>query len=172
MRILISDTNPEAVKNAPDNIKPDSDFHRDRDAALARSRAEAIDVFTPKPLWVVKAHISVPLGSFFATWKPKDEQDGLNYEKRLVDKSVGEALVTRLKEKHAVISNYECKKQSLKPPVGVSLPKLQRRGIDVIEKLSSIKVPQNVDKSCNTPVFNSKKVEEHHTIIPSASCTS
>ena len=40
LRILISDTNPEAVKKALDNLKPDSDFHGDRDAALARSRAD------------------------------------------------------------------------------------------------------------------------------------
>ena len=40
LRILISDTNPEAVRKALDNLKPDSDFHGDRDAALARSRAD------------------------------------------------------------------------------------------------------------------------------------
>ena len=40
----------------------------------------------------------------------------------------------------------------------------------VIEKLSSVKVPENVDKERTTPVFNTKKVEEHHAIIPSASC--
>ena len=258
LRILISDTNPEAVKKALDNLKPDSDFYGDRDAALARSRAdwlhgmnltrlytkmaerngynggplrigrvkttvtalvvrrdEAIEAFTPKPFWVVKAQVSVAHGSFFATWKPKDEQVGLDEEKRLVDKSVGEALVTRLKGKPAVISKYECKKQSSKPPVGFSLPKLQmiaskkydlspakvleicqklyelgiltyprsdceylpdahhddaQRVFNVIETLSSVRVPQNVDKKRNSPVFNSKKVEEHHAIIPSASC--
>ncbi len=258
LRILISDTNPEAVKNALDNLKPDSDFHGDRDAALARSRAdwlhgmnltrlytkmaerngynggplrigrvktpvtalvvrrdEAIEAFTPKPFWVVKADIHVANGSFSATWKPHDEQDGLDEDKRLIDKSVGEILITRLKGKPAVISKYECKKQSSKPPIGFSLPKLQmiaskrydlspakvldicqklyeqgiltyprsdceflsdahhddaQRVFDVIETLSSVRVPQNVDKNRNTPVFNSKKVEEHHAIIPSASC--
>ena len=40
----------------------------------------------------------------------------------------------------------------------------------VIEKLSPAKIPQTVDKKRKTPVFNSKKVEEHHAIIPSASC--
>ena len=258
LRILISDTNPEAVKIALDNLKPDSDFHGDRDAALARSRAdwlhgmnltrlytkmaerngynggplrigrvktpvtalvvrrdEAIDAFTPKPFWLVKANISVQNGTFSATWKPKDVQDGLDEEKRLIDKSVGDALVTRLKGKPAVISKYECKKQSSKPPVGFSLPKLQmiaskkydlspakvleicqklyelgiltyprsdceflpdahhddaQRVFDVIETLSSVRVPQNVDKCRNSPVFNSNKVQEHHAIIPSASC--
>ena len=258
LRILISDTNPEAVKMALDNLKPNSDFHGDRDAALARSRAdwlhgmnltrlytkmaerngynggplrigrvktpvtalvvrrdETIEAFTPKPFWVVKAQISVAQGSFLATWKPKDEQQGFDEEKRLVDQSVGEALVTRLKGKSAVISKSECKKQSSKPPVGFSLPKLQmiaskkydlspanvldicqklyelgiltyprsdceflpdahqydaQRVFHVIESLSSIKVPEAVDRGRNTPVFNSKKVEEHHAIIPSASC--
>ena len=258
LRILISDTNSEAVKMALDNLKPDSDFHGDRDAALARSRAdwlhgmnltrlytkmaerngynggplrigrvktpvtalvvrrdEAIDAFTPKPFWLVKANISVQNGTFSATWKPKDVQDGLDEEKRLIDKSVGDALVTRLKGKPAVISKYECKKQSSKPPVGFSLPKLQmiaskkydlspakvleicqklyeqgiltyprsdceflpdahhddaQRVFDVIETLSSVRVPQNVDKCRNSPVFNSNKVQEHHAIIPSASC--
>ena len=182
---------------------------------VANWRKGAIEAFTPKPFWVVKAQISVAHGSFFATWKPKDQQDGLDEEKRLVDKSVGDALVTRLKGKPAVISKYECKKQSSKPPVGFSLPKLQmiaskkydlspakvleicqklyelgiltyprsdceylpdahhddaQRVFDVIEILSSVRVPQNVDKKRISPVFNSKKVEEHHAIIPSASC--
>ena len=45
-----------------------------------------------------------------------------------------------------------------------------QRVFDVIEKLSSVKIPEAVDKVRKTPVFNSKKVEEHHAIIPSASC--
>ena len=258
LRILISDTNPEAVKKALNNLKPDSDFHGDRDAALARSRAdwlhgmnltrlytkmaerngysgaplrigrvktpvtalvvrrdEAIEAFTPKPFWIIRANIEVANGSFYATWKPKDEQQGLDEEKRLVDKSVAEALVARLKGKNATITKYECKKSASKPPVGFSLPKLQmiaskkydlspaktleicqklyeqgiltyprsdceflpdthhdeaQRVFDVIETLSSVKVPEAVDKGRSTPVFNSKKVEEHHAIIPSASC--
>ena len=258
LRILISDTNPEAVKKALDNLKPDSDFYGDRDAALARSRAdwlhgmnltrlytkmaerngynggplrigrvktpvtalvvkrdEAIEAFIPKPFWILKAEISVANGSFKATWKPKEEQQGLDEEKRLVDKSVAETLVSQLTGKSATITKYECKKQSSKPPVGFSLPKLQmiaskkfdlspaktleicqnlyeqgiltyprsdceflpdahhddaQRVFDVIEKLSSVKIPEAVDKVRKTPVFNSKKVEEHHAIIPSASC--
>ena len=258
LRILISDTNPEAVKKALDNLKPDSDFHGDRDAALARSRAdwlhgmnltrlytkmaerngyyggplrigrvktpvtalvvrrdEAIESFTPKPFWLVKAHVAVQNGTFYATWKPRDEQQGLDDEKRLVDKFVGEALVSRLEGKPATITKYESKKLSSKPPVGFSLPKLQmiaskkfdlspakvleicqklyEQGIltyprsdceylpdahqdeadnvfSVIETLSSLKIPSMTDKSRKTPVFNSKKVEEHHAIIPSASC--
>ena len=165
LRILISDTNPEAVKKALDNLKPDSDFHGDRDAALARSRAdwlhgmnltrlytkmaerngynggplkigrvktpvtalvvrrdEDIEAFSPKPFWIVKANIAVQNGMFYATWKPHDEQQGLDVDKRLIDKSVGEALVTRLKGKLANITKYESKKLSSKPPVGFSLP--------------------------------------------------
>ena len=246
LRILISDTNPEAVKKALNNLKPDSEFHGDRDAALARSRAdwlhgmnltrlytkmaekngynggplrigrvktpvtalvvrrdEAIESFTPKPFWIIRANIEVASGSFNAMWKPHDEQQELDEEKRLVDKSVAEALVTRLKGKSATITQYESKKVTSKPPVGFSLPKLQmiaskkydlspaktleicqklyEQGIltyprsdceffAVIEKLSSVKVPETVDKGRSTPVFNSKKVEEHHAIIPSASC--
>ena len=258
LRILISDTNPEAVKKALDNLKPDSDFFGDRDAALARSRAdwlhgmnltrlytkmaerngynggplrigrvktpvtalvvrrdEAIEAFIPKPFWILKAEISVANGSFKATWKPKEEQQGLDEEKRLVDKSVAETLVSQLTGKSATITKYESKKQSSKPPLGFSLPKLQmiaskkfdlspaktleicqnlyeqgiltyprsdceflpdahhedaQRVFDVITKLSSVKVPEAVDKGRTTPVFNSKKVEEHHAIIPSASC--
>ena len=258
LRILISDTNPEAVKKALDNLKPDSDFYGDRDAALARSRAdwlhgmnltrlytkmaerngynggplrigrvktpvtalvvrrdEAIEAFIPKPFWILKAEISVANGSFKATWKPKEEQQGLDEEKRLVDKSVADALVSQLTGKSATITKYESKKQSSKPPLGFSLPKLQmiaskkfdlspaktleicqnlyeqgiltyprsdceflpdahhddaQRVFDVIEKLSSVKVPEAVDEGRSTPVFNCKKVEEHHAIIPSASC--
>ncbi|MBR0078747.1 MAG: DNA topoisomerase III, partial [Synergistaceae bacterium] len=128
---------------------------------------------------------------------------------------MAENLISRLKGKPANITKYESKKQSSKPPVGLSLPKLQmiaskkfdlspaktleicqklyEQGIltyprsdceflpdahqdeaekvfAVIEKLSPAKIPQTVDKKRKTPVFNSKKVEEHHAIIPSASC--
>lgn len=40
MPIPLSDTNPEAVRKALDNLKPNSDFHGEHDAALARSRAD------------------------------------------------------------------------------------------------------------------------------------
>ncbi|MBR6901072.1 MAG: DNA topoisomerase 3 [Synergistaceae bacterium] len=257
-RILISDTNPEAVKKALDNLRPNSDFQGDHDAAVARSRAdylhginltrlytklaeingysgkplkigrvktpvtalvvrrdEEIEAFKTKPFWVVQADIDVKSGTFKALLKPKDEQDGLDEEKRLVDKAVAETLANKLTGKSATITKYESKKQSSKPPVGYSLPKLQmivskkydispaktleicqklyEQGIltyprsdceflpeahqdeaekvfGVIEKLSSLKIPENVDKIRKTPVFNTKKVEEHHAIIPSASC--
>ena len=260
LRILISDTNPEAVKKALDNLKPNINFHGYGDAALARSRAdwlhginltrlytklaekngysgsplrigrvktpvtalvvrrdEAIESFVPKPFWGIKADISVKNGSFYVTWKPKDEQGGLDEDKRLVDKSIAESLISKLKGKSVTITKYESKKQSSKPPVGFSLPKLQmiaskkfdlspaktleicqklyEQGIltyprsdceyeylpeahqeeaekvfAVIEKLSPVKIPEMIDKERKTSVFNSKKVEEHHAIIPSASC--
>jgi len=258
LRILINDTNPEAVRKALDNLRPNSEFQGDSDAARTRSRAdylhginltrlftklaeingysgkplkigrvktpvtalvvrreEEISSFVSKPFWVIKADIEVKNGLFTATWKPKDEQSGLDEEKRLIDKSTAEFLANKLTGKSATITKYECKKQSSKPPVGYSLPKLQmiaskkydispaktleicqklyEQGIltyprsdceflpenhqdeaekvfGVIENLSSLKVPENVDKTRKTPVFNSKKVAEHHAIIPSASC--
>ena len=39
-RILISDTNPDAVKKALAELKPNEDFRGDRDAARARSQAD------------------------------------------------------------------------------------------------------------------------------------
>ena len=258
LRILIRDTNPEAVRKALDNLRPNSDFKEDSDAAKVRERAdwlyginftrfytklaeqngyrgkplkvgrvktpvtalvvrrdEEIEAFVAKPFWVIKADIEIQKGSFTAIWKPKDEQQGLDEEKRLVDKSIAESLANKLTGKSATITKYESKKQSSKPPVGFSLPKLQmiaskkydlspsktleicqelyEQGIltyprsdceflpeahqeeaekifAVIEKLSSVKVPETVDKCRQTPVFNSKKVEERHAIIPSASC--
>ena len=258
LRILISDTNPEAVKKALDNLKPNEDFRGDRDAARARSRADwlhgmnmtrlytllaekngydggplrigrvktpvtalvvnrdiAIETFVPKPFWKLKADIQVSNGTFTATWKPKEEQPGLDEEGRLVDKAIGDELVSKLKGQTAVITKYESKRQSVKPPLGYSLPRLQmaaskmydlspsrvleicqglyERGIttyprsdceylpdghkeeaakvfEVIERLSSLKVPGEIQSERKTPVFNSGKVEEHHAIIPSASC--
>ena len=178
-------------------------------------RDEEIESFVAKPFWAIKADIEVQNGSFSAMWKPKDEQDGLDEEKRLVDKAVAESLANRLTGKSATITKYESKKQSSKPPVAYSLPKLQmiaskkydlspsktleicqklyEQGIltyprsdceflpethhdeaekvfAVIEKLSSVKVPESADKGRKTSVFNTTKVAEHHAIIPSASC--
>ena len=258
LRILISDTNPEAVRKALDNLRPNSDFKGDSDAAKVRERAdwlyginfsrfytklaeqsgyrgkplkvgrvktpvtalvvrrdEEIESFVAKPFWVIKADIEVKNGSFSAVWKPKDGQQGLDEEKRLVDKSVAENIANRLTGKSAAITKYGSKKQSSKPPVGYSLPKLQmiaskkydlspsktleicqklyEQGIltyprsdceflpethqeeaekvfAVIEKLSSVKIPETADKGRKTSVFNTSKVAEHHAIIPSASC--
>lgn len=258
LRILISDTNPEAVRKALNNLRPNSDFKGDSDAAKVRERAdwlyginftrfytklaeqngyrgkplkvgrvkspvtalvvrrdEEIESFVAKPFWSIRADIEVQNGSFSAIWKAKDEQQGLDEEKRLVNKAVAEALANRLTGKSATITKYESKKQSSKPPVGYSLPKLQmiaskkydlspsktleicqklyEHGIltyprsdceflpethhdeaekvfAVIEKLSSVKVPEDVDKGRKTSVFNTSKVAEHHAIIPSASC--
>lgn len=258
LRILISDTNPEAVRKALDSLKPNTDFQGDRDAARARSQADwlhgmnmtrlytklaekngynggplrigrvktpvtalvvnrdlEIESFVPKPFWTIRAEITVSGGTFGATWKPKEEQSGLDEEGHLIDKAIGEGLVSHLKGHPAVITKYESKKQAVKPPLGFSMPRLQmaaskkydlspsrvleicqklyEQGImtyprsdceylpeshqeeagkvfEVIEKLSSLKVPDGIDKGRKTPVFNSKKVEEHHAIIPSASC--
>ena len=258
LRILISDTNPEAVKKALDNLKPNADFRGDRDAARARSRADwlhgmnmtrlytklaekngynggplrigrvktpvtalvvnrdiEIESFVPKPFWTLKADIQVSGGTFITTWKPKEEQAGLDDEGRLIDKAIGDELVGKLKGQTALITKYESKKQSVKPPLGYSLPRLQmaasqkhdlspsrvleicqslyERGIttyprsdceylpdghkdeaakvfDVIERLSTLKLPGEIQAERKTPVFNSSKVEEHHAIIPSASC--
>ena len=71
MRILINDTNSEAVRKALDNLRPNSDFQGDRDAAVA------------------------------------------------------ETFANKLTGKSATITKYESKKQSSKPPVGYSFPKLQ-----------------------------------------------
>ena len=258
LRILISDTNPEAVRKALDNLKPNSDFKGDRDAARARSRADwlhgmnmtrlytklaekngydggplrigrvktpvtalvvnrdiEIETFVPKPFWTLKAEVNVADGTFLVTWKPKENQAGLDEEGRLIDKAVGDELVDKLKGQTALITKYESKKQSVKPPLGYSLPRLQmaasqkydlspsrvleicqslyERGITtyprsdceylpdghkeeatrvfaVIERLSTLKVPGEIQTGRKTPVFNSAKVEEHHAIIPSASC--
>ena len=86
--------------------------------ALVVRRDEDIEAFSPKPFWIVKANIAVQNGTFYATWKPHDEQQGLDEDKRLIDKSVGEALVTRLKGKLANITKYESKKLSSKPRSG------------------------------------------------------
>ena len=258
MRLLIRDTNPEAVRQALSELKPNEEFRGDRDAARARSQADwlhgmnmtrlytklaerngynggplrigrvktpvtalvvrrdlEIEAFVPKPYWTLKAALRVNGASFWATWKPKDTQPGLDEEGRLTDKAIGEALVSSLMGKAATITKYESKKQSIKPPVGYSLPKLQmaasqkgdisparvleicqklyeqgiltyprsdceylpeghqgdaEKVIAVIETLSSLKRPDGLDVSKSPSVFNSKKVQEHHAIIPSASC--
>lgn len=255
-RILIRDMNPDAIRKALSELKPNEDFRGDRDAARARSQADwlhgmnmtrlytklaeekgyngpplrigrvktpvtalvvrrdlEIENFKPKPYWLLRADVKMPYGAFLATWKPKEEQTGLDEEGRLVDKAIGDALAETLKGQEAKVIKHESKKHKIKPPLGFSLPQLQiaaskkhdlspakvlsicqklyERGIltyprsdceylpephqkdaakimELIEKLSSITIPVEVDFRRKTPVFNSKKVEEHHAIIPSA----
>ena len=125
-RVLISDTNPDAVRKALAELKPNEDFRGDRDAARARSQADwlhgmnmtrlytklaekngydggplrigrvktpvtalvvcrdlEIESFVPKPYWALQAQIQVKEGAFWAGWRPKEEQTGLDEEGRL-----------------------------------------------------------------------------------------
>ena len=61
--------------------------------------------------------------TFNAALKPKGEQQR-DEEKRLIDKSIVESLVSRLKEKSATITKYERKKQSSKTSLVFPLTKI------------------------------------------------
>ena len=59
-------------------------------------RDKEIESFVAKPFWVIKTDIEIQNSSFSTVWKPKAEQDGLDEEKRLMDKNVAESLANRL----------------------------------------------------------------------------
>jgi DNA topoisomerase-3 len=89
--------------------------------ALVVGRDRDIDAFTPRPYYTLEAHFEHPAGAFVASWKPKDDQLGLDEEGRLVDGAVANAIIAAVTGQPGSIASYgnEPKKQS--PPLCFAL---------------------------------------------------
>lgn len=168
-RLLITDTNPDAVRSALSNMKPNGEYKSVSSAGKARSMADwllgmnmsrvcalkagggvklsvgrvqtplvglivrrdkEISEFVPKDFFSPITTFDANGTSFFCKWKPKDDQDGLDDEGRLVSTSVRDDLETRVKS--AVIAGDKARvvkigKKPCKtsPPMPHSLPTLQ-----------------------------------------------
>lgn len=82
--------------------------------ALVVTRDREIEAFKSVPFHTIRAEIQHPNGAFWASWKAKEDQLGLDAEGRLVDTAVANALVESLTGKPGLISEYkqEAKKQN------------------------------------------------------------
>lgn len=84
--------------------------------ALVVRREREIENFKPQDYYTIKGLFQHANGQFFAQWKPKDIQAGLDPEGRLIDKKIAEAKLAEFLQSpnDGVISGYsKAKKQEL-----------------------------------------------------------
>lgn len=89
--------------------------------ALVVSRDRTIEAFVPQPYFVLQGRFEHSATLFMATWKPAEDQAGLDEEGRLTDAGVAHALVEALKNQTATVTAYEQEKKRTPPPPCFSL---------------------------------------------------
>ncbi len=93
--------------------------------ALVVRRDLDIENFAKHPFYDVKAELEVNGEKFLASWKPSEEQRGLDEKGRVTDQSVIEELKAKLIGKNGVILKADKKRTQSQPPMPHSLPTLQ-----------------------------------------------
>lgn len=82
--------------------------------ALVVGRDREIEGFKPVPYHTIRAEIQHAGGAFTAAWRASEDQAGLDPEGRLIDTSIANAIVEKVKGKTGTIAEYkqEAKKQN------------------------------------------------------------
>ena len=93
--------------------------------ALVVNRDLLIENFISKPFYDVKARSVIKNGEFIASWKPKEDQEGLDEEGRIIDRDAISRLEKKLAGKVGRVSDFEKKRSPAQPPLPHSLPTLQ-----------------------------------------------
>ena len=88
-------------------------------------RDHEIENFISKPFWALDAVIAVKNGDFKANWKPKETQEGLDEEGRVIDLAIINGIADKIKGKTGTITELEKKKKKKSPPLPYSLSSLQ-----------------------------------------------
>ncbi|WP_020405854.1 DNA topoisomerase III [Hahella ganghwensis] len=96
--------------------------------ALVVSRDREIEAFKPIPFHSIRADINHSEGTFSATWKPKEDQAGLDSEGRLVDTVVANEIVNSLKGKPGCIAEHQQEAKKQNHPLAFSLADIQAMG--------------------------------------------
>lgn len=89
--------------------------------ALVVARDREIEGFKPVPYHTIRAEIQHAGGSFFAAWRAKEDQAGLDSEGRLVDTAIANALVEKIAGKPGVIAEYKQEAKTQNQPLAFAL---------------------------------------------------
>ncbi|CCE25803.1 DNA topoisomerase III [Methylotuvimicrobium alcaliphilum] len=89
--------------------------------ALVVARDREIEGFKPVPYHTIRAEIQHAGGSFFAAWKAKEDQAGLDSEGRLVDTAIANALVEKIAGKPVIIAEYKEEAKTQSQPLAFAL---------------------------------------------------
>ena len=94
---------------------------------LVVTRDRIIDNFKPVSYWLLKGTFATAQGErFTATWRPKDDQPGLDPDGHLIDQAVMEDLQKRLSGvSTATLADVKREQKKKAPPLPHNLPSLQ-----------------------------------------------
>lgn len=92
--------------------------------SIVVSRDNEIENFVPKDYWSISADIQVAAGEFPARYRVPKDVPGVDDEGRVVDKRLADAIVSRVSGQKGVITKFETKLKSEKPPLTFSLSSL------------------------------------------------
>jgi DNA topoisomerase-3 len=87
----------------------------------------AIEAFTSKPFYTLKARVEVQGGAFDAHWAPGDAAEGyLDDDNRVIDRQYAASLAQALTAGHGDIISVQVRHKKEAPPLPFSLPELQK----------------------------------------------
>ena len=92
--------------------------------SIVTNRDREIEKFKPVPFHTIKAKIKHLNGEFFASWKPSEEQEGLDQDNRLIDSNIASKIVNSLMDENGLIEDFTSKPKKENHPLGFSLSKL------------------------------------------------
>ena len=95
--------------------------------ALVVRREREIENFKPVDYYAIKAEFSHENGIFMAQWKPREDQEGLDSENRLLDRKIAEEKLEYFGQepRDGVLSLYQKTRKKEPPPLPFSLSSLQ-----------------------------------------------
>lgn len=88
---------------------------------LLVDRDRAIENFIPMPYHTIKADIIHANGQFTAEWKPKEDQQGLDSEGRLIDSAIADAIVSKISHQTGTVSEATKESKQAYQPLAYSL---------------------------------------------------
>ena len=89
--------------------------------ALVVQRDHDIDRFVSVPFYQLQATFKHEAGSFTGLWQPGEDQQGLDSERRLLDKNIADAIVAKVQGKQGIVFIFKQRKTSQQHPLAFSL---------------------------------------------------
>ena len=123
---------------------------------LIAQRDLDIEKFKPTDFYGLVATIAAQNGTFFARWKPAENQAGLDVEGRLIDRKIAQDLQTKIQGKQGSIINYSDENKTEGPWLPFSLDKLQvlsskKYGYTPTQTLAAVQGLYETHKLCTYP---------------------
>ncbi len=84
-------------------------------------RDATIKNFKPVPFYTIHGKLQHANGTFNVKWKPKENQDGLDEDGRLLNKEIANEIATKINQQSGTIAEFKQEKKEKKQPLVFSL---------------------------------------------------